>query len=154
MGRISSIFGPFWLPFWLLFVTPGPLKKQLKVCNYRQFSGFDPSRENLFSIVFLRHLQNQPKIAQIPPKSGFGALLGQLTEACLGIKIDKMAVQDEKKFKKGVSGVKVVFRRGGRWQGGVCVGRTISIDLGKKKEFFNKELDTHATHRKRWGGGS
>ena len=40
---------PFSLSFWLPFGSPGPLKKQLKVCNYHQFQRFDPSRQRLFA---------------------------------------------------------------------------------------------------------
>ena len=33
---------PFWLPFWLLLGSPGPLEKQLKVCKSWQFQRFYP----------------------------------------------------------------------------------------------------------------
>ena len=34
------VFNGFWDAFWDLFGTPGPYKKQLKVCNSHQFQGF------------------------------------------------------------------------------------------------------------------
>ena len=38
----------FWLPFGLLFWSPWPFKKQLKVCNYRHFQGFGPFQTGPF----------------------------------------------------------------------------------------------------------
>ena len=41
-GPFGCHCAPFWPPFWLHFGSPGPQKKQLKVCNYRQKSHFGP----------------------------------------------------------------------------------------------------------------
>ena len=59
-GGIWVIFGRFWLHLGSFLAAPEPLKKQLKVYNSRQFSGFGPSREDLFSRVFHRPLLNTP----------------------------------------------------------------------------------------------
>ncbi len=40
--------GSILAPFRLLFGSPGPLKKQLKVCNYRQIQRFGPFQTEFF----------------------------------------------------------------------------------------------------------